>query len=108
MGRTYKGCDGYAPIISYIGSEGYMLNCELRPGTQHCQKGTPEYLKKNLTLIEKLAPSDPILIRMDSGNDAFTSTLCSDTKRTFLSGKAKPETGISYAVIRHCPIYGRT
>ena len=50
VGRTYKGHDGYAPIFSYIGSEGYMLNCELRPGTQHCQKGTPEYIEKNLYL----------------------------------------------------------
>ncbi len=73
VGRTYKGCDGYAPIFSYIGSEGYMLNCELRPGTQHCQKGTPEYLKKNLKMIGALAPSEPVLIRMDSGNDAFTT-----------------------------------
>jgi hypothetical protein len=73
VGRTYKGCDGYAPIFSYIGAEGYMLNCELRPGTQHCQKGTPEYLEKNLKIIEKLSPSDPVLIRMDSGNDAFTT-----------------------------------
>ena len=58
VGRTYKGCDGYAPIFSYIGSEGYMLGCELRPGTQHCQKGTPEYLGKNLKMIEELAPSE--------------------------------------------------
>ncbi|RKX75183.1 MAG: hypothetical protein DRP60_09150 [Spirochaetes bacterium] len=68
VGRTYKGCDGYAPIFSYIGEEGYMLGCELRPGTQHCQKGTPEYLKKNLKMIGELAPSKPVLIRMDSGN----------------------------------------
>ncbi|RKX89731.1 MAG: hypothetical protein DRP70_02920, partial [Spirochaetes bacterium] len=73
VGRTYKGCDGYAPIFSYIGAEGYMLNCELRPGTQHCQKGTPEYLEKNLKIIEKLSPSDLVLIRMGSGNDAFTT-----------------------------------
>jgi hypothetical protein len=31
VGRTYKGCDGYAPIFSYIGAEGFMLDCELRP-----------------------------------------------------------------------------
>ena len=73
VGRTYKGHDGYAPIFSYIGSEGYMLNCELRPGTQHCQKGTPEYIERNLNMIKALAPSDPVLIRMDSGNDAFAT-----------------------------------
>ncbi|MDP7360845.1 MAG: IS1380 family transposase [Pseudomonadales bacterium] len=70
VGWTYKGYEGYAPIFSYIGREGYMLHCQLRPGTQHSQKQTPEYLEKNLTLLKRLAPSDPVLIRMDSGNDA--------------------------------------
>ena len=46
VSRTYKGMDGYSPIFSYIGKEGYMLGCELRPGKQHCQKNTPEYLEK--------------------------------------------------------------
>ena len=32
VGRTYKGHDGYAPIFSYIGEDGYMLDCELREG----------------------------------------------------------------------------
>lgn len=73
VGRTYKGCDGYAPIFSYIGTEGYMLNCELRPGTQHCQKGTPKYLKKNIELVENLTPSLPVLFRLDSGNDAYST-----------------------------------
>ena len=71
VGRTYKGYDGYAPIFSYIGTEGYMLGCQMRPGKQHCQNETPEYLKQNLTAIEELNLSDPVLIRLDSGNDAF-------------------------------------
>ena len=28
---TYKKHDGYAPIFAYLGTHGYMLNCELRP-----------------------------------------------------------------------------
>jgi hypothetical protein len=48
VGRTYMGTDGDAPIFSYIGTEGYMLNCELRPDTQHRQNGTPEFLERNL------------------------------------------------------------
>jgi hypothetical protein len=71
VGWTYKKFDGYAPILSYIGSEGYMLHCQLRPGTQHCQKGTPAYLEKNLAILEKLNLTEPVLIRMDSGNDAI-------------------------------------
>jgi hypothetical protein len=71
VSRTYKGCDGYAPIFSYIGTEGYMLDCELRPGSQHCQKGTPEYIKRNLEAIERLNPKNQVLFRLDGGNDAF-------------------------------------
>ena len=45
ISRTYKKKDGYAPIFAYIGTEGYLIACELREGKQHCQKGTPkEYI----------------------------------------------------------------
>lgn len=40
VSRTYKGFDGYAPMMAYIGTEGYAINFELREGKQHCQKGT--------------------------------------------------------------------
>ena len=70
VGRTYKGTDGYAPNFAYVGAEGYMLNCELRPGTQHCQKGTPEFLAETFELLKQVeAPWAPLL-RMDAGNDA--------------------------------------
>lgn len=69
VSRTYKGMDGYAPIFSYIGTEGYLANCELREGKQHCQKGTPTFLRETLKLCHQLTDK-PLLIRMDSGNDA--------------------------------------
>jgi len=69
VSRTYKGFDGYAPILAYIGQEGYMVNVELRPGKQHCQKQTPAFLKETLTLIRQLTDA-PLLVRLDSGNDA--------------------------------------
>lgn len=34
VSRTYKGCDGYAPIMAYMGTEGYLINCEFREGKQ--------------------------------------------------------------------------
>jgi len=71
VSRTYMGTDGYAPIFSYIGTEGYMLDCELRPGSQHCQKGTPDFLRRNISLIKKLPIAHPLLFRMDGGNDAI-------------------------------------
>jgi len=70
VGRTYKGMDGYAPIFAYVGAEGHMANCALRPGTQHCQKGTPEFLRETLALVEGLKTEPAILTRMDAGNDA--------------------------------------
>ena len=69
VSRTYKGFDGYAPIMAYIGTEGYLINCELREGKQHCQNGTPAFLRETLALCRQLTDA-PLLIRLDSGNDS--------------------------------------
>ena len=69
VSRTYKGFDGYAPILAYLGQEGYMMNVELRPGKQHCQNGTPAFVRETLTLTRQLTTA-PLLVRLDSGNDA--------------------------------------
>lgn len=69
VSHTYKGFDGYAPIMAYIGTEGFLANAELREGKQHCQKHTPEFLKQTLKLSHQLT-DQPLLIRLDSGNDA--------------------------------------
>lgn len=70
VGRTYKGCDGFAPIMSNLGEEGFLLHHELRPGVQHCQKNTPQFLVRNFQLLKKLKPAHPVLVRMDAGNDS--------------------------------------
>ncbi len=67
---TYKRHDGFAPMFSYIGTEGYMLDCELRPGKQHCQSGTPETIGRNTEMIDQLGLTGQCLYRLDSGNDA--------------------------------------
>ncbi|MBQ8006072.1 MAG: IS1380 family transposase [Lachnospiraceae bacterium] len=69
VSRTYKGFDGYAPIMAYIGTEGYCINTELRIGKQHCQKETPDFLRETIDLCRQLTDK-PLLIRLDSGNDA--------------------------------------
>ena len=68
---TYKGHDGFAPIFAYIGAEGYMLDNELRPGKQHCQKNTPEFLQKVIDNVDCLQSKVPYLFRLDGGNDSF-------------------------------------
>lgn len=69
VSRTYKGFDGYAPIMAYIGTEGYLVNLELRIWKQHCQKETPDFLRETIELCRQLTEK-PLLIRLDSGNDA--------------------------------------
>ena len=69
VSRTYKGFDGYAPPMAYIGAEGFLVNTELHEGSQHCQKGMPGFLKETLSLSHKMTDKQ-LLIRMDSGNDA--------------------------------------
>lgn len=67
---TYKNYDGYAPIFAYVGTEGYLVNLELRPGSDHCQKGTKEFLEKTLRYARMMSDA-PFLVRMDSGNDSL-------------------------------------
>lgn len=69
VSRTYKGCDGYAPMMCYIGREGYLINCELRKGSQHCQKHTPEFLQEAIAACRRVT-GEPLLFRLDSGNDS--------------------------------------
>lgn len=49
---TYKNHDGYAPIFAYLGTHGYMLNCELRPGSQHSNKDALEFIRYSLDMID--------------------------------------------------------
>lgn len=67
---TYKGHDGYSPIFAYLGTHGYMLNCELRPGSQHSNKNALEFIKSCLDMIEELGIDlKTILVRLDSAHD---------------------------------------
>ena len=86
VSRTYKAFDGYAPMFAYIGLEGYALHTELRAGSDHCQKGTPEFLQKALGYAKQLT-NDPTLVRMDSGNDSGDNLaifLKEETKTDFI------------------------
>lgn len=67
---TYKQHDGYAPMFAYAGTEGYLLDCELRPGKQHCQCGTPEFIRRSVERLKSLGLEGQCLLRLDSGNDA--------------------------------------
>ena len=69
VAKTYKLFDGYAPMMSYAGRSGFMINNELRNGDCHSNcEGTLEYFSQTIGLSKKLS-SHPLLSIMDSGND---------------------------------------
>jgi hypothetical protein len=75
VSRTYKGMDGYAPIASYIGQEGWAIGYELRAGSQHSQSEFIYTLERNFDAIhrimkERLIHEQALLVRLDSGHDA--------------------------------------
>ena len=67
---TYKGHDGYAPIVSYLGLEGWCLGCELRPGNQHANNEFIHTLDRVLPRARALT-NVPLLVRLDSAHDAL-------------------------------------
>lgn len=69
VSRTYKGYDGYTPMFAYIGTEGYLANLELRKGSQHCQNGTPHFLRETIDICRQMTDGQ-LLFRLDSGNDS--------------------------------------
>jgi len=69
VSRTYAGYDGYAPIASYLGAEGWCLGLELREGSHHSAKETHYTLERVLPRAVQLTDK-PILVRMDSGFDS--------------------------------------
>ncbi|WP_028585126.1 IS1380 family transposase, partial [Desulfogranum mediterraneum] len=70
VSRTYKGHDGYAPIAAYIGMEGWCLDIEFRPGSQHSQEGFIPFMKEVLCRARTLT-SKKLLVRLDSGHDSI-------------------------------------
>jgi hypothetical protein len=72
---TYKKVDGYAPMMSYIGKNGFMLNTVLREGSDHSNcSGTLEYFLETLDMAHTISDI-PVLIINDSGNDDIENIL---------------------------------
>lgn len=115
VGRTYKGTDGFAPIMANLGREGFLLHHELRPGSQHCQKGTPAFLKRTFELVAKLKLDHPVMVRMDAGNDsADTIQALRDSGHSFIVKRNQrrdaPDRWLSHAMSQsqpECPREGK-
>ncbi len=81
---TYKKFDGYAPIFGYVGEEGYLANLELRPGSDHSQKGTEAFLRRTLRYARMMSAAT-FLVRMDSGNDSVGNIkVCREEKAHYI------------------------
>ena len=73
VGRTYAGVDGYCPLASYLGSNGFCLELALRPGVQHSALETELNFERVIPMAQRLSaagPKAPILARLDSGFDS--------------------------------------
>jgi len=74
LGWTYHKCMGYAPIFSHVGTEGYLVDAELRTGETHSQgETTPAFLRSSLAGARSMLPAKdtrPLMARLDGGFDS--------------------------------------
>ena len=81
---TYRGFNGYAPLGAWLGLEGWCLEIEQRPGSQHAQEGFIPLLLRTIRKSRELS-TDPLLVRLDSAHDAIaTLTTLKDNKVDFI------------------------
>jgi len=79
IGMSYHQVTGYAPIFCYAGREGFMVANELRPGSQHSEKGAVEFLERCVAILVSAGyTAEELLVRVDSGHDSsdFIKALC--------------------------------
>jgi hypothetical protein len=67
---TYRGFNGYAPLGAWLGLEGWCLEIEQRPGSQHAQEGFVPLLLRTIRKGRELTEA-PLLVRLDSAHDAI-------------------------------------
>jgi hypothetical protein len=65
---TYLKFDGFNPWLAYLGNEGYLVHCQLREGSEHCQDGMPQFLDETIDYARQITQAK-LLVRMDAGHD---------------------------------------
>jgi len=83
VSHTYRQYDGYIYLPTYIGSEGWMVNGRLLPGSQHPQKEFIPYLRETHARIRQFCDKK-LLYRKDSAHDSLDN-------RVELAGYAKTD-----------------
>ncbi len=69
---TYRKYNGFAPIAAWLGLEGWCLEIEQRPGSQHSQEGFIPFLLRTIHKSRQLTKY-PLLVRLDSAHDAINT-----------------------------------
>lgn len=69
---TYRKFHGFAPIAAWLGLEGWCLEIEQRPGSQHAQEGFIPFLLRVIHKSRQLTDA-PLLVRLDSAHDAIAT-----------------------------------
>lgn len=100
---TYKRYDGFAPMMTYIGGTGFLLNMDFREGKAHSNcEGTGDYIIQTISYAKTLTNS-PLLARFDSGNDSTENIvrLSQEPGLDYIIKKnfrrERPDTFITYA-----------
>lgn len=89
VGFTYQRVLGYTPCFAYIGTEGYIFDAELRPGTQNSHKGTADAIRRARRQRDSFVPRrERLLWRMDSGCDStdILTALEDDPRDAYIVG----------------------
>jgi hypothetical protein len=73
-----------------LGMEGWCMEVELRPGSQHSQKGFIDFINRVISGAKDLT-RQPLLVRADAGNDALeTLVVLEDAENTHYIVKWNP------------------
>jgi hypothetical protein len=70
--HTYRQVDGYLWLPAYLGTEGWMVNQHLLPGSQHPQNGFVAFIRETLARVRQFC-KQKLLLRADSAHDAIAN-----------------------------------
>ena len=72
--RTYRNFDGFLFLPAYFGTEGWMVNGHLLPGSQHPQKEFTHFLRETHARIRQIC-GKTLLYRKDSAHDSLDNRI---------------------------------
>jgi hypothetical protein len=86
---TYRKFHGFAPIAAWLGLEGWGLEIENCPGSQHAQEGFVPFMLRTIHKSRQLTKA-PLLVRLDSAHDAIATLVALIDKKVDFIVKWNP------------------